>query len=377
MTMMNSIPCMIMRGGTSRGPFLRMKDLPDNQAAQAEILINLMGSGHALQVDGIGGGDPLTSKVAIVERSSHPEADVDYLFAQVDVLNRRVDFNPNCGNMLSAVGPYALETGLVALQEGMTTVRVRNLNTQRLIECHVPTPGGQVAYEGDTTISGVPGCAAGIQLSFLDIIGTKTGALLPTGNAIDTVDGLQVTCLDAATPIMMVNAADLGLSGRESPAELDAHPAMLERLESVRREAGLRMGLGDVSQSVLPKPVLVSAPFDDDSTLCTRYFVPHRCHKAIAVTGAIAVATAVSVPGTVANRIAVETGKLAADGQLSQVSLEHPSGLIDLDVEHRNGDPVDIARVSLIRTARKIMSGTIFYSLPSAPGQDMLTSRAS
>jgi len=246
-----------------------------------------------------------------------------------------------------------------------------------LIECHVPTPGGQVAYEGDTTISGVPGCAAGIQLGFLDIVGTKTGALLPTGNAIDTIDGLQVTCLDAATPIMMVSAADLGLSGRESPAELDAHSAMLERLESVRREAGLRMGLGDVSQNVLPKPVLVSAPIDDDSTLCTRYFVPHRCHKAIAVTGAIAVATAVSVPGTVANRIVVETGKLAADGQLSQVSLEHPSGFIDLDVEHRNGNPVDIARVSLIRTARKIMSGTIFYSLPSAPGQDMLTSRAS
>ncbi|MCH4563082.1 4-oxalomesaconate tautomerase [Halomonas sp. EGI 63088] len=377
MTMMNSIPCMIMRGGTSRGPVLRMRDLPDSQEAQAEILLNLMGSGHALQIDGIGGGDPLTSKVAIVERSSHPEADVDYLFAQVDVLNRRVDFNPNCGNMLSAVGPYAIETGLVEPQEGTTVVRVRNLNTQRLIECRVPTPGRQVSYEGDTTISGVPGRAAGIQLSFLDIIGTKTGALLPTGNAIDTIDGIEVTCLDAATPIMMVNAADLGLSGRESAAELDAHPAMLERLELIRRQAGLRMGLGDVSQSVLPKPVLVSAPSDNTSTLCTRYFVPHRCHKAIAVTGAIAVATAVSVPGTVANRIALEAGKLEADGQLSKVRLEHPSGFIELDVEHRNGNPVDIARVSLIRTARKIMSGTIFYSLPATPSRDTLTSKAS
>jgi 2-methylaconitate cis-trans-isomerase PrpF len=375
--MMNSIPCMIMRGGTSRGPVLRMRDLPDSQEAQAEILLNLMGSGHALQIDGIGGGDPLTSKVAIVEHSSHPEADVDYLFAQVDVLNRRVDFNPNCGNMLSAVGPYALETGLVEPQEGTTIVRVRNLNTQRLIECRVPTPGRQVSYEGDTTISGVPGHAAGIQLSFLDIIGTKTGALLPTGNAIDTIEGIEVTCLDAATPIMMINAADLGLSGRETASELDAHPAMLERLEMIRRQAGLRMGLGDVSQSVLPKPVLVTAASDGTNTLCTRYFVPHRCHKAIAVTGAIAVATAISVPGTVANRIAVRAGKLEAGGQLSQVSLEHPSGFIDLDVEHRNGNPVDIARVSLIRTARKIMSGTIFYSLPSAPSQDMLTSRAS
>lgn len=372
--MMNNIPCMIMRGGTSRGPVLRMRDLPDSQEAQAEILLSLMGSGHALQIDGIGGGDPLTSKVAIVERSSHPEADVDYLFAQVDVLNRRVDFNPNCGNMLSAVGPYALETGLVEPQEGSTVVRVYNLNTQRLIECRVPTPGRQVSYEGDTIISGVPGRAAGIQLSFLDISGSKTGALLPTGNAIDTIDGVEITCLDAATPIIMVNAADLGLSGRESASELDAQPAMLERLELIRRQAGLRMGLGDVSQSVLPKPVLVSAPSDNTSTLCTRYFVPHRCHKAIAVTGAIAVATAVSVSGTVANRIALEAGKLEADGQLSKVRLEHPSGFIDLDVEHRNGNPVDIARVSLIRTARKIMSGTIFYSPPPDSSQDMLAS---
>ncbi len=374
--MMNSIPCMIMRGGTSRGPVLRMRDLPDSQEAQAEILLNLMGSGHALQIDGIGGGDPLTSKVAIVEHSSHPEADVDYLFAQVDVLNRRVDFNPNCGNMLSAVGPYALETGLVEPQEGTTVVRVRNLNTQRLIECRVPTPERQVSYEGDTTISGVPGRAAGIQLSFLEIIGTKTGALLPTGNAIDTVEGIEVTCLDAATPIMMVNAADLGLSGRESASELDAHPAMLERLEMIRRQAGLRMGLGDVSQSVLPKPVLVSAPSDNTSTLCTRYFVPHRCHKAIAVTGAIAVASAVSVPGTIAHRIAVDSGRLSARACLAQVRLEHPSGFIDLDVEHRNENACDIARVSLIRTARKIMSGTIFYTTSTAPGETLPTSKA-
>ncbi|WP_236012313.1 4-oxalomesaconate tautomerase [Marinobacter mangrovi] len=371
---MNSIPCMIMRGGTSRGPFLRMRDLPDSQEEQTEILLNLMGSGHALQIDGIGGGDPLTSKVAIVERSSNPEADVDYLFAQVDVLKRRVDFSPNCGNMLSAVGPYAIETGLVEPQEGVTVVRVRNLNTQRLIECHVPTPGRQVAYEGDTRISGVPGSSAGIQLSFLDIVGTKTGALLPTGRAIDTIDGIEVTCLDAATPIMMVSAADLGLDGRESPVELDDHPTMLKRLELIRREAGHRMGLGDVSQSVLPKPVVLSAPFSDTATLCTRYFVPHRCHKSIAVTGAIAVATAVSVPGTVANRIATGAEKLAAAGRLSQVRLEHPSGFIDLDVEHRNENACDIARVSLIRTARKIMSGTIFYSLPAMSGGDILTS---
>ncbi|CAM0554642.1 4-oxalomesaconate tautomerase [Vreelandella titanicae] len=371
--MLNSIPCMIMRGGTSRGPFLRMSDLPSSQEAQAKILLSLMGSGHSLQIDGIGGGDPLTSKVAIVERSSDPEADVDYLFAQVDVLNHHVDFNPNCGNMLSAVGPYAIETGLVEPQEGTTLVRVRNLNTQRLIECHVPTPGRQVSYEGDTSISGVPGSSAGIMLGFLNVIGTKTGALLPTGQACDMIEGVAVSCLDAATPIVMLDAADLGLRGDEEPAELNDNRNALERLEIIRREAGRRMGLGDVSQGVLPKPVLLSAPRDSGSTLCTRYFVPHRCHKAIAVTGAIALASAVSVPGTIAHRIALDNKRISPGKLLAQVKLEHPSGYIDIDVEHRNNDFCDITRVSLIRTARKIMSGSIFYSLPATPRLDLLT----
>ncbi|MBY5924317.1 MULTISPECIES: 4-oxalomesaconate tautomerase [unclassified Halomonas] len=362
--MMNSIPCMIMRGGTSRGPFLRMSDLPEDEKARADILISLMGSGHALQIDGIGGGDPLTSKVAIVERSAHPDADVDYLFAQVDVLNHRVDFNPNCGNMLSAVGPYAIESGLVEPQPDFTLVRVRNLNTQRLIECHVPTQGGQVLYDGDTRISGVPGTSSAIQLSFLDIVGTKTCGLLPTGNVVDLIDGVAVSCLDAATPIIMLRAEELGLTGHESPDQLDANSQLLARIERLRRHAGELMGLGDVSQSVLPKPVLVSPALEQGRTLCARYFVPHRCHKAIAVTGAIAVASSVSVPGTVANLIAVGAGSLEANELASRVSIEHPSGFIDLEVEHRGGNATDIARASLIRTARKIMAGTLFYALP-------------
>lgn len=360
--MIHSIPCIIMRGGTSKGPFLRMSDLPESPEARAETLLNLMGAGHALQIDGIGGSDPLTSKVAIVERSDHPEADVDYLFAQVDGPGRRVDFNPNCGNMLSAVGPYAIETGLIEPSDDMTVVRVRNLNTQRLIECHVPTPGRQVLYEGDTRISGVPGTAAGIQLSFLDVVGTKTGVLLPTGLAQETIDGVVVTCLDAATPTLLIAAAEFGLNGNETPAELDANEPMLARLELIRREAGRRMGLGDVSQGVLPKPVLLSAADDVDATLRARYFVPHRCHKALAVTGAIALATAVSVPGTVAHRIALASGRLTDDEPLKHVRLEHPSGYIDLDVEHRGQDSHDVARVSLVRTARKIMAGTLYYS---------------
>lgn len=362
---MNSIPCVIMRGGTSRGPFIRMKDLPSDQEQQAEILLNLMGSGHALQIDGIGGGDPLTSKVAIVERSSHPDADVDYLFAQVDVVNKRVDFNPNCGNMLSAVGPYALETGLVEPQDGITVVKVHNLNTQRLIECYVPTPGKQVQYEGTVSISGVPGSAAGIQLSFLDIMGSKTGHLLPTGKASEEIQGVEVSCIDAATPIMLLRAESVGLTGHESPAELDNNALLLTRLETLRREAGLRMGLGDVSQSVLPKVVLISAAQAASNTLNIRYFVPHRCHKAIAVTGAMAVVAAINVPGSVANQMAIDTQQLCAGQILSEIILEHPSGSIELTAEYRQQNAFDLARVSLVRTARKIMSGQIFYANPS------------
>ncbi|MEC9483722.1 MAG: 4-oxalomesaconate tautomerase [Halomonas sp.] len=360
--MIQSIPCIIMRGGTSKGPFLRMGDLPESPAERAETLLNLMGAGHALQIDGIGGSDPLTSKVAIVERSSHPDADVDYLFAQVDGPGRRVDFSPNCGNMLSAVGPYAIETGLVEPNDGVTVVRVWNLNTQRLIECHVPTPGRQVCYEGSTRISGVPGSAAGIQLGFLDVVGAKTGRLLPTGQAQETIDGISVTCLDAATPTVLIAAKELGLKGDESPQALDANPKLLARLEVIRREAGQRMGLGDVSNGVLPKPILLSPTSEASATLRARYFVPHRCHKALAVTGSIALATAVSVPGTVANQIVIASGRAREGERLEHVCLEHPSGYIELDVVHRNQDSHDVARVSLIRTARKIMTGTLYYN---------------
>ncbi|MFZ6047005.1 4-oxalomesaconate tautomerase [Pseudomonas sp. CR3202] len=363
---MNSIPCMIMRGGTSRGPFIHMTDLPDSQEARAQVLLDLMGSGHPLQVDGIGGGNSLTSKVAMVGRSSRPDADVDYLFAQVDVTERRVDFTPNCGNMLSAVGPFAIETGLVAPTYGETRVRVFNINTQRIIECFVPTPRGRVEYEGDTSISGVPGSAAGIRLSFLDVAGAKTGALLPTGHAIEQIEGVDVTCLDAATPTVMIRASDLGVDAHADPAALDANSAMLERLERIRCEAGRRMGMGDVSQSVLPKPILLSPAVGEDGTLCARYFVPQRCHKALAVTGAIALGAAVNVPGSVAHRLALETSRVEAGNPLASMRIEHPSGHLDLRVELRDGNPMDIARVSLIRTARKIMDGRLYYRMPDA-----------
>ncbi|MBF09429.1 MAG: 4-oxalomesaconate tautomerase [Cobetia sp.] len=364
--MMHSLPCMILRGGTSRGPFLRLDHLPADDEGRREVLRQVMGSGHVLQIDGLGGGNSLTSKVALVGPPSHPEADVDYLFAQVDVESDKVDFSPNCGNMLAAVGPYAIETGMIAPQGDLTRLRIHNLNTRTLIDSQVPTPAGAVAYQGDTRISGVPGAGSAIKLGFLGAVGAKTGKMLPSGQVIDVIDGVEVTCLDSATPVVLIEAASLGWAGNEAPAEMDANREAMARLEQIRLKAGELMGMGDVSGSVLPKPVILSAPRTQDGTLCARYFVPHRCHGALAVTGAITLAVATSIPGTLANRVALAAGTLAPDSLAANVHLEHPAGFLDVEVEHANADPMTPSRVSLLRTARKIMSGEVFLNLPDS-----------
>jgi len=256
--MSRTVPCVLMRAGTSRGPFFLRDWLPRDEVARDEALIGAIGASDLLQLDGVGGGSTLTSKVAIVSRSSEPGCDVDYLFAQVGVGQRSVDTRPNCGNMLAGVGPFAIEQGLVAASDGVTTVRVFNVNTRSRIDVTVQTPGGRVTYAGDTRIDGVGGTAAPIRLNFLDAWGAVTGSVFPTGQRIDVIDGIELTCVDAAMPLMIVRARDLDVSGRESPGDLDTNAKLLKRLELLRRAAGLRMGLGDVSASVVPKPVLVS-----------------------------------------------------------------------------------------------------------------------
>src|SRR6266850_558346 len=253
-----AIPCVLMRGGTSRGPYFLASDLPSDAAERDAVLIQVMGSGHELQVDGIGGGHPLTSKVAIVSRSRVPGVDVDYLFAQVNVRERFVDTSPNCGNMLAGVGPFALETGLVSAKDGVSSVRIYNVNTKKLIEARIETPGGRVNYDGNAAIDGVPGTAAPIHLAFLDAAGAKTGKLFPTGNPRDMIAGVTVSCIDAAMPIVAMRAADMGKTGYESPADFAADRAFMTRLEALRLEAGAAMGLGDVRKLVIPKPVLVA-----------------------------------------------------------------------------------------------------------------------
>ncbi|AZD85397.1 MULTISPECIES: 4-oxalomesaconate tautomerase [Pseudomonas] len=349
---MQRIPCVLMRGGTSKGPVFLAWDLPVSIEQRDELLLDLMGSGHELEIDGIGGGSPQTSKVAIVSPSLHPEADVDYLFVQVMVSQRRVDTAPNCGNMLCAVGPFAVEQGLVKATGEQTQVRIRNLNTGTFVHSLVQTPAGKVSYEGDTAIDGVPGTAAPVQLTFLDAAGSKTGKLFPTGNTLDLIDGVPVTCIDMAMPMLIVEAGQLGKRGDESPAELDADKAFLERLESLRLQAGLAMGLGDVSDKVIPKPVLVS-PAKAGGTLQVRYFMPHSCHRALAITGAIGLATACVSAGSVAAEL------LGGATQLKQVRLEHPSGGIDVVLSY-TGNQGETIRASVVRTARRLFSGFVY-----------------
>jgi 2-methylaconitate cis-trans-isomerase PrpF len=348
--MNHPLHCVLMRSGTSRGPFFLKEWLPEDAGLRDRVLIGAIGTSDPSQIDGLGGGTTLTSKVAIVSRSTRPDCDVDYLFAQVSA--HAVDTSPNCGNMLAGVAPFAVEQGLVPAHNGLTTVRVFNVNTHARIDVSVTTRNGEVVYDGDTRIDGVATPASPIFLNFLDAWGAVTGSVFPTGQRQDVIDGLHVTCIDAAMPLVVLRAADLGLVGTESAAELDTCPGLLSRLESIRREAGLRMGLGDVRDLVIPKPVIVS-PHDDRHSVVSRYFTPKRCHTSHAVTGAIGVASAMALPGTVAHRQRLEAG-------VHNLRVLHPSGVIQVQVELANTqNELAIQRASVVRTARKIMEGEL------------------
>ncbi len=350
--MLRTIPCVLMRAGTSRGPFFLKEWLPQDPVLRDQALIGAIGASDPLQLDGLGGNSTLNSKVAIVSRSSQPDCDLDYLFAQVGVGHQSVDTRPNCGNMLSGVAPFAIEQGLIEAHDGATTVRIYNVNTGAKIDATVQTPGGQVSYEGSARIDGVAGTAAPILLNFLDAWGAVTGQLFPTGQRTQIIEGVAVTCIDAAMPLMIMRASDLGLTGRERPAELDANTQLLQKIEIMRLEAGLQMGLGDVSDSVVPKPVIVSVGESADS-IVSRYFTPHRCHSSHAVTGAIGVSTAFALPGTVAS------GQVRASGR-HLLSVVHPQGQIDIDVELvGEGQQAVVNKAALVRTARKIMDGQL------------------
>lgn len=353
-----AIPCTLMRGGTSKGPFFLASHLPADIPTRDRLLLAVMGSPDIRQIDGLGGADSLTSKVAVIGPATRPDADVDYLFLQVVVNEPRVDASQNCGNMLAGVGPFAIENGLVPAAADRTRVRIHMVNTQSIAVADVLTPGGVVQYDGDAAIDGVPGTAAPILLDFLDIAGSSCGALLPTGNALDVIEGVQVTLIDNGMPVVLMRAADLGKTGGESPAELEGDTALKARVEAIRLEAGRRMNLGDVTRKTVPKMCLISSP-RAGGALCTRNFIPHTVHKAIGVFGAVSVATACVVPGSVTSEIA----RITSSGKSRRLDVEHPTGFftVEMDVETTGGE-VRVERAALLRTARKIMSGEAFVS---------------
>jgi 2-methylaconitate cis-trans-isomerase PrpF len=312
-----------------------------------------MGSPDLRQIDGLGGADTLTSKVAIVSRSSRPGVDVDYLFAQVDIGRPIVDTNPSCGNMLAGVAPFAIETGIFPAQDGETRVMIYNVNTESRIEAIVQTPGRAMQYGGDARIDGVPGTAAPIILNFMDVVGSVSGKLLPTGNVRDVIDGIDVTCIDVAMPMIMMRAQDFGLTGYEGRPEINPNKALFARIEPIRLEAGRRMGFGDVSDKVIPKVGLL-APARDGGTIASRYLTPHALHAAHAVTGAVCVSSACAVEGTIAHELARPDG-----ANPRTVWIEHPSGQVDVRLETR-GTGADMEVIAgTLRTARPIMKGEV------------------
>lgn len=360
-----AIPCTMMRGGTSRGPYFLREDLPADDAALKRVLLRVMGSPHVRQVDGIGGADPVTSKVAMVRRSARPDADVDYLFAQVFVDKALVDTSPPCGNIVTGVGPFAIEKGLVEARDPETTVRIWDVNTQSLIDATVQTPGGEVTYDGDFLVAGVNDPAAPVVLNFARMAGAKTGKLFPTGQRAEEILGLRVSCVDMAMPCMFVAAADLGKTGYESKEELDADTALVARLQALRLIAGQRMGLGDVSEMVIPKPVLVARP-REGGTVCGRYFMPHKVATAFAVTGGTNMAVSSCIPGTVVHDLAA----LGA-GPEREIAVEHPQGKMFVRVEI--GGPEDapvVLQASQVRNTRKLFEGSVFVPAQVWDGMD-------
>lgn len=342
------VPCMWMRGGTSKGGYFLAHELPEDRDG---FLLRALGSPDPRQIDGMGGADPLTSKVAVVKRSQRPGVDVDYLFLQIFVDQPIVTDGQNCGNILAGVGPFAIERGLVTAKEGRTEVRIYMENTGQVATVRIETPGGRVSYQGDARIDGVPGTAAPVPITFADTAGSSCGALLPTGHASDVIDGIECTLIDNGMPCVVVRASDLGVSGTETPKALEADGQLRARLEAIRLAAGPLMNLGDVTNKSVPKMTMVSAP-RDGGAIATRTFTPHRCHDAIGVLGAVSVATACLLPEGPAAELAT-----VPEGDEKLLSVEHPTGEMTVIAMVRDGV---VTNAAVLRTARKLFDGHIF-----------------
>lgn len=351
--MTDGIRCMMMRGGTSKGAYFLAEDLPASREERDDVLLRVMGSPDPRQIDGIGGAHPLTSKVAVVSPSAAEGVDVDYLFLQVVVDQPVVTDKQNCGNILAGIGPFAVERGLVPAGQDETSVRIRMVNTDSIVTAKFPTPQGKPRYDGDTAIDGVPGTAAPIVLNFTDDGSGKS--VLPTGNITDVFNGIPVTCVDNGMPVVVVAASSFGKTGYETVAELEADEELNSRVQELRLEAGKAMGLGDVSGTTVPKISLVAPPAAAGGTISTRTFIPVRVHESIGVLGAVSVGTAIMLPGAVGSDLAAVT-----PGS-HRLSIEHPSGALQVEVElDAATSPPAVLRSGVVRTARKLFDGTVF-----------------
>lgn len=342
------IRCMWMRGGTSKGGYFLASDLP---ADRDTFLLRVMGSPDPRQIDGMGGAHPLTSKVAVVRKSEREGVDVDYLFLQVFVDQPIVTDAQNCGNILAGIGPFAIERGLVPAKGEKTEVSIFMENTGQIAIATIETPGGQVTYRGDARIDGVPGTSAPVPIVFADTAGSSCGALLPTGNSVDVIEGIACTLIDNGMPCVVMRGDVLGITGTESPKDLEANQELRAKLEAIRLKAGPMMNLGDVTKKSVPKMTMVSAP-TAGGAISTRTFIPHTCHDAIGVLGAVSVATACLLPEGPASELAV-----IPDGDEKLLSIEHPTGEMSVIATMKNGE---VYRAAVLRTARKLFDGVVF-----------------
>jgi 4-oxalomesaconate tautomerase len=344
----------MMRGGTSRGAYFLASDLPTDIAERDRILLSVMGSPDPRQIDGIGGADPLTSKVAVISPSSRPGIDVDYLFLQVWVDRPEVSDKQNCGNILAGVAPFAIERGLVRGCDPVTQVRIFMVNTSQTVVATVQTPGGKPEYQGNARIDGVPGTAAPIPLSFSDTAGSTCGALLPTGRAVDLVNGIAVTCIDNGMPVVVMRASDVGRTGYETRDQLDKDTELKAKIEAIRLTVGPMMNLGDVTAQTVPKMILLAPP-REGGVVSTRSFIPHRAHATIGVFAAVSVATACLLPDSPAHSLA-----RIPDGTTKLMLIEHPTGAspVSLTTDVHDGKTV-VTEAAIISTARALFEGRV------------------
>lgn len=353
-TMHEGTQCMLMRAGTSKGAFFTAEDLPRDPVERDDLLLRIMGSPDPRQIDGIGSGHPQTSKVAVISPSTDTRADVDYLFLQVAVDQAKVTSRQNCGNVLVGVGPFAVERGLVVPTEDDVTIRIRMVNSGSFAKARFAAPNGKVRYEGNHAIDSVPGTAAPVTIEFEDTAGSTTGALLPTGNAIDTAAGVQVTCVDNGMPVVLVKAEDLGITGQETPEDLEANYALGQRLAKIRASAATKMGMGNISGTTVPKLALLS-PAHSGGSINTRSFIPTTCHTSIGVLAAMTVAAGVSIPGAVGYNMVRRSDPNQA------LSIEHPTGQLTVAAAVVDHDGcLTTSSSSVIRTTRKLFDGTAF-----------------